>query len=133
MAGSSLCKYFSQTDRHGPLHWGRASADGIPFRGTIPLVREEEFEARVVRVPDFNNAFFDVTVPAENKQFNDVMERCVNGWFTLVFIERFWQQSTKHYVEWVEFYLEDGAQARAPNLMEGFSGGEQQNLSGYPG
>jgi hypothetical protein len=91
---------------------------------------EEEYETRAVRVADYRNAFFDVTDPAENKLYQEVMECCANGWFYLSFIDRFWNKTTKHYVEWVEYYMEDGS--RFPYVMsQGFTevpdGGSQFN------
>lgn len=125
MLGSSLVNYFSETEnQNGRLYWNRVDRDGLPFRGNPELIREEEFEERVVRVPDYNNGFFDTSKPKENRRFNEIMERCVNQWYHLVFIERFWQGSTMHYIEWVEFYLQDGTKAKAPLMpsMEAHGG-----------
>jgi hypothetical protein len=92
---------------------------------------EEEYAARVVRVADARNAFFDVTVEGENRQYLDVMECCFNGWFRLVFIDRFWKGTTKHYVEWVEYYMEDGARTPySPNTLVELSSGQQNFLGG---
>jgi hypothetical protein len=115
---SSLVKFSNRTHSAGQrLWWGRSSVDGLPFRGpTAPVLPEDEYEARVVKVSDFRNAFFDVTVPRENKLFCDVMECCGNGWFQLFYLERFWRGTTKHYVEWFEYYLEDGT--RTPFLSD---------------
>lgn len=132
---SSLVKYANRRTSGGKrLFWDRVQADGAPFRGPFPpLMPEEEYEARAVRVADFRNAFFDVTDPAENKDFQDVMECCVNGWFYLAHIERFWAGTTKHYVEWMEYYMEDGS--RTPfSLSQGFmevaASGQHQAIAG---
>jgi len=108
------------------LFWDRADRDGLPFRGNhAPSFREEEFEDRTIRVADVRNAFFDTTDPTQNKQFLDVMECIFNGWFFQVHLERFWvgpngQRTTKHYLEWVEYYLEDGSRTPylSPGIME---------------
>jgi hypothetical protein len=91
------------------IFWNRAGIDGLPFRGPAPpIMPEEEFESRVVRVADAQNNFFDVTDPVQNQKYLEVVDAICNGWFKLVHIERFWRETTKHYVEWVEYYLEDG-------------------------
>jgi hypothetical protein len=108
----SLIKYVNQTDggERGPLHWGRAKVDGFPFRGqNPPLMREEEAAERLVRVSDFRNGDFDISDPAQNKSFCNVMDGITIGWFELVFIDRFRDpEKTRIYVEWVEYYMEDG-------------------------
>lgn len=120
---NSLLKYAARADKRGNpggdhLWWHRAADDGAPFRGPFaPEYTEEEFEARAVKVRDFRNAFFDVTDQAQNAQFCDVMDCCANGWFQLYHIERFWKGSNKHYVEWFEYYMEDGR--RTPYAQSG--------------
>jgi hypothetical protein len=123
---SSLLKYSDRNKASGKnLFWNRVAtgADEIPYRGArAPLYREEEFEAKTIRVADARNAFFDVHDPAQNQSYLDIIECCFNGWFRLVHLERFWhntagQRTTLHYVEWVEFYLEDGS--RTPYAVAG--------------
>lgn len=130
---SSLVKYFGMTERKGvPLHWNRADLDGAPFRGKqVPMLMGEEFEDRTVRVADANAEYFDITEADEKKRFLEVLDGAANGWFQVVFIQRFVRPDT-HYVEWLEYYLEDGTQVRfsAHNAME--SNGGQSPLSGYP-
>jgi hypothetical protein len=130
---SSLVKFSNRTTSAGRnLWWNRAEIDGLPFRGPFaPIMPEEEYEARVVRVADARNAFFDVTDAQENKLYLDVLECVFNGWFQMIHLERFWRQTTLHYVEWVEYYLEDGT--RTPysgQIMELTHG--QQNGFGHP-
>lgn len=117
---TSLIKFTDRT-RNGDLnvYWDRVGIDGVPFRGpAVPLMPEEEYQARVVRVADFQFAFFDVADPEMARAFRDVMEACLNGWFKLIDVVRFWQGTTTHYVEWAEFYMQDGTRtpyAHAPN------------------
>ncbi len=118
---NSLVK-FSNKVRSGNqrLWWGRAEHDGLPYRGAFaPLMPEAEYEQRVVRVADFRNNFFDVTDEGENRLYVEVMECCANGWFALHHIERFWRGTTRHYLEWLEYYLEDGT--RTPYLSPGMT------------
>lgn len=102
------------------LFWDRVGQDGLPFRGaTAPFLTDEEYESRVVTVADARNAMFDTTVKEQNQQYLDVMECCLNGWFRLLHIERFWtgpdgKKTTRHYVEWVEYYKEDGTRVPSP-------------------
>lgn len=116
------------------LFWDRVQvgADALPYRGKFaPNYRDEEFEDRTVRVADARNAYFDTKDPTQNKQFLDVLECCMNGWFQLLHLERFWvgpdgKRTTTHYVEWAEYYLEDGS--RTPFAVQGLmelAGGQQ--------
>lgn len=127
---SSLVKFSQQNDagEGKKLFWNRVEADGAPYRGPMaPMLTESEYEQNVVRVADVRNNFFDATVPVENKAYLDVLERCANGWFRLIHIERFWNQTTKHYVEWAEYYMEDGR--RTPYATPGFNAMELGNGS----
>ncbi len=139
---NSLVK-FSHRTKSGDksLYWDRVRTgdDNLPFRGAYaPNYREEEFETKTARVADARNAFFDVSKPEENKNYLDVMECCFNGWFQMIYLERFWvdpegHRTRLHYVEWVEYYIEDGSRApfQSNGIMELSHG--QQNLSGYSG
>ncbi len=116
---SSLIKFSNRTrSGNSNLWWQRSDVDGLPFRGPYaPIMPEAEYEARVVRVADARNAFFDVSVPGQNKLYLDVLECCANGWFRLVHLERFWRETTQHYVEWFEYYLEDGTRTPFANAQ----------------
>ncbi len=108
---SSLVKFAHRQDGGDgrKLFWQRSDVDGLPYRGShAPIMPDEEYEARTVRVADPRNGFFDVANEKENKQFLAVLDGVCNGWFKLVYIERFHNGTTKHYVEWVEYYMEDG-------------------------
>jgi hypothetical protein len=142
MPPSSLVKFSNRAASGGKkLFWDRvtAGADSLPYRGQFaPMYREDEFEERTVRVADARNAFFDVSEPASNKLYLDVMECCYNGWFQLVHLERFWvneagRRTTCHYVEWVEYYVEDGSRTPfvTPGVTELAHG--QQDFAGHLG
>jgi len=126
VSSSSLVKFADRrTSRDGRrLFWDRVGVDDLPFRGhRPPLYRDDEWDERVVRVADARNAFFDVDDPESNRQYLDVLECCFNGWFRLVYLERFCRDASgrrtnRHYVEWVEYYLEDGS--RTPYAPYGF-------------
>src|ERR1019366_5092936 len=114
---SGLVKFYNRKGADAQkLYWNRAEVDGVPFRGPQPpFMTEAEYETRTVRVADARNAFFNVHDPEQNKQYLEVLECCYNQWFQMVHLERFWNNSTLHYVEWVEYYMEDGT--RTPFAM----------------
>jgi hypothetical protein len=111
---NSLVKFTSRKDGNGrgELFWGRADIDGLPFRGhNPPSMRQDEFEERVVRVADPKNGTFYTGDDEENAAFLKVMDGITNSWYHMIFIERWREEGDKHhyvYVEWVEFFLEDG-------------------------
>ncbi len=121
--GSSLVKFASRIDGRGrgKLYWGRVEKDGLPFRGPIaPTFTEDEYEERIVRVADPQNGTFRTWVPEENKKYLDVLDMILNGWATCLFSER-WRARVRHgkkvierhvvYIEWAEYYLEDGSRS----------------------
>jgi|TARA_Y100000385_G_C13059312_1_gene623534 hypothetical protein len=111
---NSLVKFTNQKDGNGRgnLYWNRADLDGLPFRGhTPPSFRSEEFEERVVRVADPKNGTFYTGDEEQNKDYLKVMDGITNGWYHMLFIERWREEGDKNhhvYVEWVEYFLEDG-------------------------
>lgn len=121
----SLVKY-AQTQKKTAdgrqLFWGRAEQDGLPFRGIQPPVMpDEEYESRAVRVADVKNGIFDVTIPEQNAEYVRVLDACMNGWYKCLHVERFVNKEPKHYIEWAEFYMEDGAPMNMgmPSILPG--------------
>lgn len=105
----SLLKFAGRrVDRNGQsLYWRRAAVDGAPFRGLMPpAMPEQEYEAKKVKVQDFQHKWFDIAVEAEAREYSEVMNGVANGWYRLVHVERFWQNTTRHYVEWTEVFTQ---------------------------
>lgn len=105
MFGVPLTKAPSNNTEKG-LYYGRVDLDGAPFRGSPPHYKEEEYVQRVAKVADVKNGFFDVRDPEQNKAYLAVLEACANGWYDCLWLQRF-VDGTSHYVEWVEYYMED--------------------------
>ncbi len=66
----------------------------------------------------------------ENAKYLKVMDAIQNGWYQLVFCER-WRQELDSgkqdkfhtiYLEWAEFFLEDGSSSPAVDIKAGFTG-----------
>jgi hypothetical protein len=122
MAGNSLIKYIHSREQdrieaHQPLQWGRIEEDGLPFRGpSVPMLRNEEYEDRLVRVADAKNGTFFTGDPVQNRAYLQIMDRCANGWYRPIYVER-WREPgiPQHYIylEWVELFMEDGSPVRA--------------------
>ncbi len=112
---ASLQKFFGRRESNGQqLYWNRAGLDGAPFRGAQPpLLTEDEYDQRVVRVVDVQAEFFDVRDAAQKKAYLEVLDGAANGWFRILYRKMFVKRQPVHYVEWAEFYLEDGSPARA--------------------
>lgn len=113
MFHSSLVKFANRRVHRGQqLHWHRADMDGSPFRGEMQFLTEEEYEQKVVRVGDPQVECFNLLDPVQKKAYLDVVDGIVNKWFELVFIQRFIKiDPPTHYVEWVEYFYEDGTRA----------------------
>jgi len=111
---NSLVKFTNRKDGNGrgQLFWNRADVDGLPFRGQMaPLLREEEYEERVVRVADPKNGTYYTGDEEQNAAYLKVMDGISNGWYHLIFVDRWREDGDRHhyvYIEWVEYYLEDG-------------------------
>ena len=127
---SSLVRFMNrQKDGNGQqLSWHRATLDGAPFRGPPPMFTGEEFEERVARVADPKVDEFDISRPEEKKAYLMVLEGAANHWFRILYIKRPGEYDPKRrtvaYVEWLEFYMEDGTRTpfMSPGVMEVGSG-----------
>lgn len=89
------------------MHWSRAHIDGVPFRGQAPLMKEEEYQARVEREVDGRIQAFKLWEPAEKKACEAVLDGIANNWYKL--IDRDKQYVAEHaswivLLMWVEPY-----------------------------
>jgi hypothetical protein len=114
----SLMKHFGeQGDAHqGNLFWSQA-LNGLPFRGgNAPILNQQELDTQVSVNFDFHSEFFDISQPEAHDKFNWVMDRIVNKWFCLHYIERkvvAESKTTLIYLEWSQRYGELSPAARA--------------------
>jgi hypothetical protein len=115
---SSLIKFESMLRRDSsgkPLHWGRADEDGAPFRGNPLMLTEEEYLDRVVKVKDAHNRVFDTSDPKQNRQYLLIVEKAAHGLAQVMYQKKRWRKKGKKgpypviYVEWLEFYMQDGS------------------------
>ena len=137
--GTSLVKYMNQTDGGNGqnLYWHRASQDGAPFRGpTAPVLKEEEYQQQVVRIGDPQVEIFDTTDPEQRKKYQEVLAKVVNGgWGQVLFIERKFIPELKGwrvYLEWVQWFMQDGSQEAAQQLIGAGPTDEQHQPPPYP-
>jgi len=126
---SSLIKFMNRHDGNGrgSLHWHRAEQDGYPFRGPVsPTMTEQEFEERLTKVADANVREFDLSDEEQTRVYIDVLDKIHNGWANCFYIERYRDKDDKRrvYVEWVEYYMEDGTRSPAIQPMSGMTSNE---------
>jgi hypothetical protein len=132
--GTSLVKFFSETkgNGRGPIHWGRAGEDGAPFRGDVPTgMTEDEFSQRLAKVADSKNGTFDTSKSDENKAYLHILDKITNQWADCLFVDRRFDENTGHwlvYIEWVEYYMEDGTAAAAQSAQMSRVTNEQRLL-----
>ena len=139
----SLVKFLNrqQSNGRGKLWWSRAEKDGLPYRGfNAPMMTEEEFEDRTVRVADPHNGTFRTWIEEENKAYLDVVDKILNHWAACLYQDS-WKQKIKiegvtqvrhvHYLVWAEYYLEDGSRSQLGPLPMEMSHG-QGHVPGNP-
>ncbi len=121
----SLVKFTNRHVHRGQrMYWGRASEDGLPYRGAAPpSLTQDEAETRLHRVGDPFEETYDLSKPEEKADWLGVMDGIINHWFQCLFIRRWETPSNPHgYVRcaWAEYCLEDGTpvQLMNPALME---------------
>ncbi len=110
MPRGSMRKFFD--DRGGPDHGGDltwpGTADGFPFRGPVPDLRQDEFQ-EIPLALDFKAQVFFLWDADSKAEFESVMDRIVNGWYMQH--KRVDRWSDQHcglivWLEWVQVYGE---------------------------
>lgn len=87
----SFLKYTRETgDSQSSLHFHRADVDGAPFRGSVPLLREEEYQQYVERVHDVHVRLFDIADETDRRDLQEVLDRTGNKWYEILDYEKKW-------------------------------------------
>jgi hypothetical protein len=112
------------------LFWHRASIDGAPFRApeNAPLLREEEFEQKVKRVGDSFVRVFDMADAQQQKDYQEILDRIVNGRGQVIHVDRQFDEKKGTwvvYIEWAEYFMElpeqqmlHGQQSEQPTQLD---------------
>jgi hypothetical protein len=91
----------------GRLHW--PGVNGIPFRGpTVPDLKQAEYDSvPVVAQGCFGT--FNLSKKEDAEVYQWIRDRIRNGWFTLDWVERHWDEASKTmwiYIEWSQLYAQ---------------------------
>lgn len=90
------------------IYWGRAAYDGLPLksRSAPPVMSDEEFQQFTYNSGYFFCEFFNMDDKVQRETYERTWTAIVRGWYKLVHITRFWNNTNFHYLEWVERYKE---------------------------
>lgn len=112
MPTGSMKKYFEDrggdaSAHGGPLSWPGTPA-GFPFRGSVPDLRQEEYDT-IPHVLDYHSQLFRLWDLEEKRAWDQVMDRIMNGWY--MEHRRIDRWSDQHcglvvWLEWVQIYGE---------------------------
>lgn len=115
---SSFSKYqagsadASQGNGRGSLSFRRAHIDGMPFRGSGALLRENEYEEFTETVNDGYVDVFDMDNEEHKRKLNEIIDAAANNWYKVYRMkEEFVPQPDGSlrvfvYVVWAEPYRE---------------------------
>jgi len=95
------------TQHGGELHWPGTGA-GFPVRGGKADLRREEYE-NLPHVMDFHMKEFRLWEEEDKKEFVEVMDRVLNGWYALHKRTDNWNEEHQglHVIlEWAQIYGE---------------------------
>jgi hypothetical protein len=76
----------------GPLQFGRAHVDGMPFRGPMPLLKEDEYRELTETVQDFGAKVFNVQDPQDYREMKEIFDRAANGWYNILDLDKKWSE-----------------------------------------
>lgn len=122
----SLLKYRDEERRENgeaSLSFSRAKIDKAPFRGSAPLLKDEEYDQLAERVYDVDAKVFDLSNPEDLAEFKDVFDRATNQWYQILDYDKRWvtdpeTQQVKMYIYmvWGKPYMQID-QAQAHNMI----------------
>lgn len=112
----SIVKYVGEQnkDQHGgDLSW--PGLYELPMRGNVGLLKNDELDEFYEVTQDFHSKEFDMANAEHTKEYNTIMDRVVNGWYTKHFVEHFRDKDGKHliYIEWSQSYGQINPKANA--------------------
>ena len=113
----SLLKYqdnsdITQGNGRGPVSFARAHVDGLPFRGSAPLLRENEYQEACETVYDVHVDILDISVPEQKARLQEILDRAANQWYRVLRQICKWtktddnKDTVKVYIEWAELHRE---------------------------
>lgn len=104
----STKKYFAEQrgSQHGAyeLHWP-GTPDGFPVirqPGTSFDLKQAEVDALEYQ-RDFKSKMFELWDDAQKREFDDINDKIVNGWYTLEKRTDHWDEEKKHFRVWMEW------------------------------
>jgi hypothetical protein len=93
----SFIKYAENPDvkegnGRGPMHFGRAHVDGLPFRGKPVMLKEEEWDDFTEIVYDAQVELFDLSDDESKKRLQSVIDNVANGVFRVLRYDHHWYE-----------------------------------------
>jgi hypothetical protein len=104
----SLIKYIgeqSDGDHGRNLNW--PGLHGLPVRGEVGLLKDDELDEFFELAYDFHCKEFHLSNPEELKEYTQVKDRIVNGWYVEKFVDNYRDSETGLrvvYLEWCQSY-----------------------------
>ena len=112
----------------GPLHFGRAHVDGLPFRGQPVMLKDEEFDEYTEIVYDAEVEVFEATDPEQKKKLQAVMDNVANGVFRVLQFDHHWYAKTggepglKVFLMWCSAQKELNKYRAPPDVLSSVGG-----------
>jgi len=109
---SSLLKYLQErVNGRQPLNFSYADVLGLPLRGDYGPVSTDDVLNHGEVVKDFHAKIFNIANDAEREEYCKIVDKAVNGWFTILDHDKKWVESGEEakllvYIAWIERYVE---------------------------
>lgn len=113
-----------QGNGRGPLSFRRAHIDGMPFRGSAAMMREDEYEEFTETVNDGYVFLFDLANTEHKQKLDEIIDASTNNWYKIHRMkEEFVHQPDGSlrvfvYVVWAEPYRELAKHRMPPGLIQ---------------
>lgn len=84
----SLLKYvqdrtITSGNSRGAVSFSRAHIDGVPFRGSGAMLRNEEYEEFTEVVQDGHVEVFDLSNPDHKQKLEEIIDAAANCWYSI--------------------------------------------------
>lgn len=95
----------SNTQHDGALLYWPGTTDGFPIKsdgGVVPDLKKEETDNIDLQF-DFKSQMFELWDSTQKREFDEINDRIVNGWYVMHKRVEHWDEDKKHLRVWLEW------------------------------
>lgn len=100
--------YDQYSDKQGYLRWFADELYPYRMRNANEYIQNDDFDYAVL-IQEFHCQTFDLSKQEDLEKYRTVVQRQLDGWYTLIDLQKHWDaehNSMKIWMEWTQNYME---------------------------